>query len=180
MQSVNATTISAEELARKDEEIEKLGDQNNFLRDKCSKLAENLLQEQSNVQRVMAERSETSEREMGLQKKLDELRHHLVEVQDYYTKEVHTAESACEEMRRKLQEMEQREKNSSNRYTSVNIRANQQVETLQTQLQLVTNQRDDLKNKLSDHEDEINKQKAALTNLHSAFQQFQRGRLVLY
>lgn len=59
-------------------------------------------------------------------------------------------------------------------YTSVNIRANQQVEALQKQLQLVTSQRDELRKNISDAEDANNKQAAALTNLQFVLEQFQK------
>lgn len=75
----------------------------------------------------------------------------------------------------KVNEVEQRERDSSTIYTSVSIRANQQVETLQNQLQLVTVQRDELQKKISEAEDKNNKQFAALTNLQCVLEQFQRG-----
>lgn len=57
----------------------------------------------------------------------------------------------------------------------VSIRANQQAETLQTQLNLMSQQRDELLAKMSDTEDKYNRQVAALTNLQCALEQFQRG-----
>lgn len=59
----------------------------------------------------------------------------------------------------------------------VSIRANQQAETLQTQLNLMSQQRDELLAKMSDTEDKYNRQVAALTNLQCALEQFQRGEL---
>ncbi|XP_017778017.1 PREDICTED: thyroid receptor-interacting protein 11-like [Nicrophorus vespilloides] len=169
-QLLAAETEKCKQLER-NEENEKLAEQNGFLRDKCARLAENLLQEQSNAQKIT---TEWSEREIGLQKKLDSLREHLLTIEDTYTKEVQVAELKCEEMQAKLRDVEERERHSSDRYTSVNIRANQQVETLQTQLQLVTNQRDDFKRKVDDYEDQVSRQSAAVVNLQSVLQQFQR------
>lgn len=180
--TAEAPSVSSQELAQKNEEllqkiqeIEKLTDQNNFLREKCEVLAQNLLQEQSNIQKVLTERISASEKEQSLSKELERLRAHLVEIEEMYTQELLQAEQKNKEMQAKVNEIEQREKDSSSIYTSVSIRANQQVETLQTQLQLVTNQRDELRVKVSDLEDQNNKQVAALTNLQLVLEQFQKG-----
>lgn len=178
-QLLNNETEKNKKLLPHSEEHEKITDQNKFLREKCELLAQNLLQEQSNLQKVLSDRAESIlEREQALAKELDRLKSHLLEVEDTYTKELIAAEEKNQAIQTKLNEVEQREKNSSNMYTSVNIRANQQVETLQNQLQLVTNQRDDLRQKVSDYEDELGKQSVALTNLQLVLQQFQKGKVV--
>ncbi|EEZ99827.1 thyroid receptor-interacting protein 11 [Tribolium castaneum] len=169
LQSLNST-----ENQKQNEEIEKLTDQNNFLRQKCEVLAENLLQEQSKVQQMLAEQNSPSEREQGLAKKLERLQSHLIEVEEHYTQELLRAEERNTELQAKVNEIEQREKNSSTMYTSVSIRANQHVETLQHQLQLITNQRDELRRKISDAEDHASKQEAALANLQFVLEQFQK------
>lgn len=163
-------------LAQKVQEIEKLTDQNNFLREKCEVMAQNLLQEQAHVQKILSEQSSISEREQSLAKELQRLRLHLVEVEESYTNELVQAEEKNVEMRAKVNEIEAREKNSNYVYTSANIRANQQVETLQTQLQLVGVQRDELRMRMSDMEDENNKHAAALTNLQLVLEQFQKDK----
>ena len=161
-----------DELIKKDLEIEKLVDQNNFLREKCGVVTENLLQEQSNCQKLVTEKNNTiaeSSRE------LERLRKHLLEVEEMYTKELLLAESKNQEMQFKIGEIEQREKESGALYTSVNIRTNQQMETLHTQLALVTSQRDDLNKKISDFEDKVTKQATSLLNLQLVLEQFQKG-----
>lgn len=170
--------MSNDEIERKNEEIDKLTDQNNFLRDKCEVLAKNLLQEQSNVQKILAERAAPSEKEQAMAKELERLRAHLVEMEEMYTLELLQAEQKKQELLAKMNEIEEREKNSSTLYTSVNIRANQQVESLQAQVQLLTNQRDDLRRQISDAEDENSKQSAALANLQFVLEQFQKGRFL--
>lgn len=146
-----------EQLQQAKEEIERLQDQNGFLQGKCDVLTQNLLQQQSN------------------EKELERLRAHLVEIEESYTQELLQAERKNQEMQAKMNEIEEREKNSSTLYTSVSIRANQQVEALQNQIQLLTSQRDELRKKISDAEDENSRQAAALTNLNFVLQQFQRG-----
>lgn len=170
------SATKSEELRKKNEEIEKLTDQNNFLREKCEILAKNLLEEQSNTQAILSERSTPSDREQAMVKELERLRAHLVEIEEMYTQELLQAEQNKQEMLAKMNELEEREKNSSTLYTSVNIRANQQVESLQTQVQLLTNQRDELRKKISDAEDENSKQAASLANLQFVLEQFQKGK----
>lgn len=179
VQVVNAETEKNTKLLNQ-EELEKLKEQNEFLREKCEVLARNLLEEQSKLHRTLTERSESAaEKESALTKELDRLKAHLLEVEDGYTKELLGAEQRNQELLGKVNEMELREKNSSNMYTSVSIRANQQVETLQTQLQLVTNQRDEFRKRMSEADDRIAKQGAALTNLQLVLEQFQKGKCIL-
>lgn len=165
----------SEEINAKNLEIEKLVDQNSFLKEKCEIMTKNLLEEQSKVQQLVAEKSNPSEKEIGLQKKVDRLQAHLIELEDHYTQELLQAEQKNAELQQKVNEIEEREKSSSTMYTSVSIRANQQVEALQSQLQAVINERDVLRNKISDAEDLNNKQVAALTNLQFVLEQFQKG-----
>lgn len=168
--------VNNEDIERKNEEIDKLTDQNNFLRDKCEVLAKNLLQEQSNVQKYLAERATPSDKEQAMAKELERLRAHLVEMEEMYTQELVQAEQKKQELLAKMSELEEREKNSSTLYTSVSIRANQQVESLLAQVQLLTSQRDDLRRQISDAEDENSKQSAALANLQFVLEQFQKGK----
>ncbi|KAG5899246.1 hypothetical protein JTB14_035424 [Gonioctena quinquepunctata] len=160
----------------KNEEIEKLSDQNNFLKEKCEVMAKNLLEEQSKVQQLLSEKSALSEKESSLQKNLDRLQSHLVEIEEHYTQELLQSEQKNNSLQARVTELEEREKNSSTMYTSVSIRANQQVESLQKQLQMVTNERDSLRRQISDAEDEKNKQAAALANLQFVLEQFRKDK----
>lgn len=174
-QLVNINQIK-ETVTKKDEEIDKLTDQINFLREKCDVLTKNLLEEQGKVQKILSEKTTTSDKEQALENELKRLRSHVLEVEEYYTNELVQAERKNAELLTKVNEIEQREKDSSTLYTSVSIRANQQVEVLQKQIELLSNQRDELMRKLSDAEDNANKQTAALTNLQVVLEQFQRDR----
>ncbi|XP_056632154.1 thyroid receptor-interacting protein 11 [Diorhabda sublineata] len=161
------------QLQSNDSEIEKLTDQNIFLKEKCEVIAKNLLEEQAKSQQLIAERSE---RETTLQKKVDRLQAHLIELEEHYTQELLQTEQKNSLLTAKLSEMEEREKNSSTMYTSVNIRANQQVESLQSQLQGVITERDSLRKQISDAEDENSKQAAALANLQFVLEQFRKDK----
>ncbi|KAJ8920016.1 hypothetical protein NQ315_006547 [Exocentrus adspersus] len=160
------------ELKKPDGEKEKLLDQNNFLKEKCEVMAKNLLEEQSKVQQLL----QPSEKELTLQKKVDRLQAHLIELEEHYTQELLQAEQKNAELQGRVSELEEREKSSSTMYTSVSIRANQQVEALQNQLQAVVNERDSLRGRISDAEDLNSKQAAALTNLQFVLEQFQKDK----
>ncbi|CAH1959464.1 unnamed protein product [Acanthoscelides obtectus] len=157
-------------------EVQKLSDQNNFLREKCEVLAKNLLDTQSKVQQLEAQKNEPSEKEITLQRNIDRLQAHLIEMEEHYTQELLQSEHKVQELTMTVKELEEREKNSSNIYTSVSIRANQQVESLQSQLQMVVTERDSLRKQVSDAEDQISKHSAALARLQFVLEQFQKDK----
>ncbi|CAH1286573.1 unnamed protein product [Diabrotica balteata] len=170
------TAVSPEDIESKNSEIEKLTDQNNFLKEKCEVLAKNLLEEQAQTQKLLAERSVPSEKETSLQKKVDRLQAHLIELEEHYTQELFQAEQKNAALKAKVADIEEREKSSSTMYTSVSIRANQQVESLQSQLQTAITERDSLRKQISDAEDENTKQAAALANLQFVLEQFRKDK----
>ena len=155
--------------------VEQLNDQVKFLREKCDLLAQNLLQEQNNLRLLQQEKNDAVELNSTLNKDIERLRQHLLEVADAYTFEQVSLQKQVEEYKGKLMAIEAEAKQSATAYTSANIRANQQSETLQTQYNLLIQQRDELIAKLGAAEDYDNKNQAALTNLQVALEIFQRG-----
>lgn len=160
------------------ESVQQLNDQVNFLREKCDLLAQNLLQEQNNLRHLQQEKNDAVELNNTLNKDIERLRQHLLEVADAYTFEQVSLQKQVEDYKSKLMSFETEAKKSATAYTSANIRANQQAETLQSQYNLLTQQRDELLAKLSAAEDNDNKNQAALTNLQVALEIFQRGETV--
>lgn len=158
-----------------DESNQQLNDQVKFLSEKCEALAQSLLQEQNGMRLLMQEKNDAVDVNIVLTKDIDRLRQHLLEVADAYTMEQVTLQKQNDEYKSKLMNIEMEAKKSSNAYTSANIRANQHAETLQTQYNLLVQQRDDLLVKLSEAEDNENKNQAALTNLQVALELFQKG-----
>lgn len=156
--------------------LEQLNDQVTFLREKCDLLAQNLLQEQNSLRVLQQEKNDAVELNNTLNKDIERLRQHLLEVADAYTFEQVSLQKQVEEYKSKLMAIESEAKHSATAYTSANIRANQQAETLQSQYNLLTQQRDELLAKLSAAEDYDNKNQAALTNLQVALEIFQRGK----
>lgn len=157
------------------EATEQLNDQIKFLREKCDLLAQNLLQEQNNYRLLLQEKNDAVEMNNTLNKDIERLRQHLLEVADAYTFEQVSLQKQVEEYKGKLMAVEADAKQSATAYTSASIRANQQAETLQAQYNLLILQRDELLAKLSAAEDNDNKNQAALTNLQIALEIFQRG-----
>lgn len=166
--------------AKKFENEEQFNDQIKFLREKCDLLAQNLIQEQNNYRLLQQEKNDVAESNSTLNKDIERLRQHLLEVADAYTFEQVSLQKQVEEYKDKLMAVESDAKQSANAYTSASIRANQQAETLQSQFNLLVQQRDDLLNKLSQAEDRDNKNQAALTNLQIALEIFQRGEFKIY
>lgn len=147
-----------------------------ILTEKCNALEAALIQEQSNNRMLQNQLGESQSKEANAAKELERLRSHLVEMESNYTEDALLAEEGRKELEAKLQQAEEKLKTSSNAYTSANIRANQQVETLQQQMVLIVQQRDDIQNKLSVAEDKILSQTASLTNLQIVLEQFQQDK----
>ncbi|KAH8355480.1 hypothetical protein KR084_012635 [Drosophila pseudotakahashii] len=161
------------ELAR---EREKLQDQIGFLKEKSDILTTNLLTEQTNQRLLQQQQVESQEQQASVQRDLERLRAHLLEVEELHTQESVELQRDLEESRSRQAVLEQQVSKSSTAYTSASIRANQQAETLQAQHALLQQQRDELLAKLGQYEDRELKQQAALTNLQCALEQFQNGK----
>lgn len=172
----NLKTILATENQEHQTNIEKLKEENMNLKEQCDLLSKSLLDEQFKISKLREEQSNPSEAEISLKKKLERLQTHLIELEEHYTRELYEAEQKNLTLQAKVNEIEEREKSSSTMYTSVSIRANQQVESLQNQLQAMTNERDSLRKQISDLEDTVNKQTAALTNLQLVLEKFRKGK----
>ncbi|XP_017016295.2 thyroid receptor-interacting protein 11 isoform X2 [Drosophila takahashii] len=161
------------ELAR---EREKLQDQIGFLKEKSDILTTNLLTEQTNQRLLQQQQAESQEQQASVQRDLERLRAHLLEVEELHTQESVELQRDLEESRSRQALLEQQVSKSSTAYTSASIRANQQAETLQAQHALLQQQRDELLAKLGQYEDRELKQQAALTNLQCALEQFQNDK----
>lgn len=150
-----------------------------MLVEKCAALEAALIQEQTGGRIMQNQLAESETREVAAGKELERLRTHLMEMEASYTEEALIAEHRQKELEAKLAQAEERVKNSSTVYTSASIRANQQVETLQQQMNLIVQQRDDIQRKLSQAEDKVLAHAASLTNLQIVLEQFQRGESTL-
>ncbi|XP_017050691.1 trichohyalin isoform X2 [Drosophila ficusphila] len=157
-------------------EREKLQDQVAFLKEKSDILTTNLLTEQTNQRLLQQQQADSLEQQANVQRDLERLRAHLLEVEELHTQESVELQRDLEESRSRQAILEQQVSKSSTAYTSASIRANQQAETLQAQHALLQQQRDELLAKLGQYEDRELKQQAALTNLQCALEQFQNDK----
>ena len=151
-----------------------------MLNEKCNALEAALIQEQSNNRIIQNQLTESQSREVNAARELERLRTHLVEMQASYTEDALVAEESRRQLEAKLAQAEEKAQNSSTVYTSASIRANQQVETLQQQMSLIVQQRDEIQSKLSAAEDKVLSHTASLTNLQIVLEQFQRGTSVFF
>ncbi|KAL7743829.1 hypothetical protein ACLKA6_000236 [Drosophila palustris] len=165
-----------QQLADHNKEREKLCDQINFLKEKSDILTTNLLTEQTNQRLLQQQQVESQEQQVNVQRDLERLRAHLLEIEELHTQESVELQRELDESRAKQAALQQEVSKSSTAYTSASIRANQQAETLQAQHGLVLQQRDELLAKLGQLEDRELKQQAALTNLQCALEQFQNDK----
>ncbi|XP_043279342.1 thyroid receptor-interacting protein 11-like isoform X2 [Venturia canescens] len=150
--------------------------QSTILHEKCNALEAALIQEQSNNRIMQNQLTESQSREANTSKELERLRTHLVEMEASYTEEALISEENRKQLEAKLLQVEEKAQNSSTVYTSASIRANQQVETLQQQMALIVQQRDEIQAKLSAAEDKVLSHTASLTNLQIVLEQFQRDK----
>ncbi|KAH8241765.1 hypothetical protein KR038_008739 [Drosophila bunnanda] len=157
-------------------EREKLQDQIAFLKEKSDILTTNLLTEQTNQRLLQQQQAESQEQQGNVQRDLERLRAHLLEIEELHTQETVELQQELQESRSRQAVLEQEASKSSTAYTSASIRANQQAETLQAQHALLQQQRDELLAKLGQCEDRELKQQAALTNLQCALEQFQNDK----
>ncbi|KAK0098968.1 hypothetical protein PV326_011992 [Microctonus aethiopoides] len=146
------------------------------LNEKCNAMEAALIKEQSSNRILQSQLTDSQQRESAAAKELERLRSHLVEMEENYTEEALLIEQSKKELETKLLQAEETLKNSSTVYTSANIRANQQVETLQQQMTLIIQQRDEIQNKLSIAEDKVLRHAASLMNLQIVLEQFQRDK----
>ncbi|XP_044731148.1 thyroid receptor-interacting protein 11-like [Chrysoperla carnea] len=146
----------------KNNKEEQLQDKNDFLEEKCNKLTIKLLDEQSKLQQ--------------LHKELERLREHLLNIEETHTQEMLENDLKLKELQNKLMNLEQHSQDSTSIYTSISIRYNQQIETLQKQIQLSNQERDQYQQQLSILEDQHLKQSTAITNLQCVLEQFQKDK----
>lgn len=139
------------------------------LRQELSKVKELLQKQQQECKSLQEQCAISSEKEIHSKRELERLRLHLIEIENYYTEII-------DEYKTKLDVTEEQLKNSSTFYTSTKVRDNQHLESLQSQIRLISAQRDDLQAKLSVAEDEVQKHKAALTSFHVVLEQFQQDK----
>lgn len=147
-----------------------------LLKSKCDELETDRQAQLEIVKNLKSENIRLSEQEHNSTKELERLRHHLLEQEENHTQELMVTEQKLQECLSRLHQVEERHKQSSTVYTSNSIRANQEVETIRSQMRLIEKQRDEIQLRLSEAEDQNNRSNVALTNLQLVLEQFQRDK----
>lgn len=149
---------------------------NQEMNEEVQLLKQSMKQQQAKYKELQNQYQEILGKEGNARKEFERLKNHLIEVENHYTQEAVESEKVVNDLKSKLMAAEEQLKNSSTLYTSVKIRDNQHLESLQNQIRLITAQRDDFQVKLSAAEDEIQRHKASLTSLQIVLEQFQQDK----
>ncbi|XP_055297343.1 uncharacterized protein LOC129565953 isoform X2 [Sitodiplosis mosellana] len=157
-------------------EIATLTDQVTFLKEKSDILTQNLLVEQTNQKILQQEKIQLNEEKQMLNKDLNRLREHLIEMENAHTAEMIELQNLLELTRQEVANMQNEARKSNTAYTSASIRANQHTETIQAQYEVLKQQKDELSARLSEAEDRESRNIAALTNLQCVLEQFQKDK----
>lgn len=99
-------------------EMTKLSDQIEFLKDKSDIMTKNLLIEQTNQKLLQQEKVELNESKQQLVKELNRLREHLIEVENAHTQEMVELQATLEETRHEMAAMQDEARKSNTAYTS--------------------------------------------------------------
>ncbi|GBP29635.1 Thyroid receptor-interacting protein 11 [Eumeta japonica] len=146
------------------------------LTEKCENLDKNLTIQLDTVKSLTAQNTQLLDEDENLKRELERLRQHLLEMEETHTQELMASEQKLTECQSRLQQVEERAKQTSTVYTSNSIRANQEVETLRNQIRLLEKQREEVQARLSEEENSRLRNEAALTNLQIVLEQFQQDK----
>lgn len=109
---------SNQQLAALRDRDEKFTDQVTFLREKADILTANLMTEQANQTRMVQQREQLVAEKAELQRTLERLRVHLLEVEESHTQESMELQRTVDEVQMKMTNMESDAKKSSTAFTS--------------------------------------------------------------
>ncbi|CAL1534031.1 unnamed protein product [Lymnaea stagnalis] len=141
-------------------------------RDHHAMLAEQRLQ-QCNVLR--SEVAHLKDKESKLMREVERLRHHLMEIEDGYTKEAVEAEEREKDLRNKLAIAEEHALSSSSRVDIANQESSRHIESLQQQLQHAQSQRDAAYMEVANIQEQCSQYASSLSNLQLVLEHFQKG-----
>ncbi|NXC24103.1 TRIPB protein, partial [Campylorhamphus procurvoides] len=139
-----------------------------------------LKQKQMESSALQNEVQHLHEKEQRLNQELERLRHHLLEMEDSYTREALAAEDREVKLRKKVLILEEKLASSSTAVENASHQASLQVESLQEQLNLVTKQRDESVMQLTISQDQVKQYALSLANLQMVLEQFQQEEKAMY
>ncbi|CAH1793242.1 unnamed protein product [Owenia fusiformis] len=132
-----------------------------------------LQQREQEIQQLNAQLAIGLEREAKLEKKLERLQGHLIQIEEAYTREALDSEEREKELRNKLLEAEERANSQSNAVQTASEHASHQVSNMEKQLHAMAEQRDASMLQLATTQEQLQQYAAALNNLQMVLEQFQ-------
>ncbi|XP_041069859.1 thyroid receptor-interacting protein 11 isoform X1 [Carcharodon carcharias] len=139
-----------------------------------------LKQKQMENSALVNELQHTRDKEQRLNQDLQRLRHHLIEMEESYTKEALAAEDREAELRKRANFLGEKLASSSCAVENASHQASLQVESLQEQLQTIAKQRDEAVMQLNMSQEQVKQYAMSLTNLQMVIEQFQQEEKAMY
>ncbi|XP_072349195.1 thyroid receptor-interacting protein 11 isoform X1 [Scyliorhinus torazame] len=139
-----------------------------------------LKQKQMENSALVNELQHTRDKEQRLNQDLQRLRHHLIEMEESYTKEALAAEDREAELRKRANFLGEKLASSSCAVENASHQASLQVESLQEQLQTIAKQRDEAVMQLNTSQEQVKQYAMSLTNLQMVIEQFQQEEKAMY
>ncbi|XP_035218381.1 thyroid receptor-interacting protein 11-like isoform X2 [Stegodyphus dumicola] len=188
MQSMTEKISSLSQYINSDNSVSKSTDINQILADSESMFskAQNLYRERDETllalnqsrqenQSLRNEIQRMKSNEIHLKNELERLRLHLIEIEENYTHEVLKAEEREKELKDELVEVRRRAEISSTAVVDTNQRASIQIASLQEQLSMIMNQRDQALAQVSSLEDQVQQHSTSVSKLQLVLEQMQRS-----
>ncbi|GIY96539.1 thyroid receptor-interacting protein 11 [Caerostris extrusa] len=129
-------------------------------------------QENQNLRNEMQRMKST---EIHLKSELERLRQHLLEIEENYTSEAVKAEEKQKRLQDELVEVRRRAEITSTAVVDTNQRASIQIASLQEQLSMIANQRDEALAQSSSLEDQVLQHSTSVGKLQLVLEQMQRA-----
>ncbi|XP_039598213.1 thyroid receptor-interacting protein 11 isoform X1 [Polypterus senegalus] len=139
-----------------------------------------LKQKQMEASAVQNELQYLRDKEQRLAQELERLRSHLIEMEESYTREAVAAEDRETELRRKVSVLEEKLVASSSAVENASQQASLQVDSLQEQLNIVVQQRDEALIHLNVSQEQVKQYAVSLSNLQMVLEQFQQEEKAMY
>ncbi|XP_067848080.1 thyroid receptor-interacting protein 11 [Heptranchias perlo] len=139
-----------------------------------------LKQKQMESTALVNELQHMRDKEQRSNQELQRLRHHLLEMEESYTKEALAAEDRETELRKTAALLGEKLSSSSCAVENASHQASLQVESLQEQLQTIAKQRDEAVMQLNMSQEQVKQYAVSLTNLQMVIEQFQQEEKAMY
>lgn len=144
------------------------------LQQEVDQLTLRLKQKQQELSDMQTENLRLKDKEHKLNRELERLRGHLLQIEEGYTREALEAEEREKSLRNRLASAEEQLLTSASQVQSASQHASHQAESLQQQLHAVAGQRDSAYMQVASLQEQCQQYAASLSNLQLVLEQFQR------